>query len=440
MCFRHHISNGEKHSDDTANSSSYHHAYSGYPNTYNYQNHCPDNLVYVVPSDISESNGEPMTKNAGSRWREDETEALVEIWRDKICQTRWWKQSKGVRVNKEMWEEIAQILAERDVFRTPSQCQIRMKNLLQFYRQTVDNRQSEKSMEDLPEYFDIVDRIMSKRDGNFSSLIDDKSGSEDTGEIAENSCDKERKRSYTETKESESGDISVSNKVNIKAETERQNEDPRTHITGEKVRTGDVRHNTFHAYNPGNVIPTYIPTEGFMQSYWNSHKNCCNGEPVNKKSCLGSERERLPRFQEREHLPRFQEINPRYIPMRQNVIRNRFMEAKQNHVCTEACATSACYKSALQHSMHPASKHYSPETDLNSSSLRFIQELLNLQYRQMENFLEIEKKRLEIEEKRLQESRESDDRHSAFLMEAVKILAESFRKVESKEHTQPKSS
>lgn len=80
-----------------------------------------------------------MTKNAGSRWREDETEALVEIWRDKICQTRWWKQSKGVRVNKEMWEEIAQILAERDVFRTPSQCQIRMKNLLQFYRQTVDN-------------------------------------------------------------------------------------------------------------------------------------------------------------------------------------------------------------------------------------------------------------------------------------------------------------
>ena len=115
--------------------------YPCYSSPYQYPRNCHENLVYVIPSDSNEpsngmnggNNNEPVTKNAGSRWREDETEALVEIWRNKICQTRWWKQSKGVRVNKEMWEEIATLLADREVYRTPAQCQIRMKNLLQFY-------------------------------------------------------------------------------------------------------------------------------------------------------------------------------------------------------------------------------------------------------------------------------------------------------------------
>ena len=65
-----------------------HLVYSHYPaDMFTYPNNCHDSLVYVMPSDSNETlNGETMTKNTGSRWREDETEALVEIWRDKICQ------------------------------------------------------------------------------------------------------------------------------------------------------------------------------------------------------------------------------------------------------------------------------------------------------------------------------------------------------------------
>lgn len=124
-----------------------------------------DNMVYVLPSDSKSSmrQMEILPKSAGSRWREEETMALVEIWRDKICQTRWWKQNKCVRVNKEMWDEIANMLMDKGIYRTASQCQIRMKNLLQYFRQLVDHRRTEKSRDELPHYFEIVNNIMNGR-------------------------------------------------------------------------------------------------------------------------------------------------------------------------------------------------------------------------------------------------------------------------------------
>ena len=64
--------------------------------------------------------------------------------------------------------------------------------------------------------------------------------------------------------------------------------------------------------------------------------------------------------------------------------------------------------------------------------LVFNQDLLQLQYKQMKTLLEIEKKRLVIEEDRLREEKEANNRTSAFLLEAVKILAETFRKEGSK--------
>jgi len=60
--------------------------------------------------------------------------------------------------------------------------------------------------------------------------------------------------------------------------------------------------------------------------------------------------------------------------------------------------------------------------------LMFNQDLLQLQYKQVQTLVEIEKRRLEIEEGRMREEKDANNRTSAFLLEAVKILAETFRK------------
>ena len=452
------------HSRKRDDSSSNHIGFNRYPNMYGYPYNCHDNLVYVMPSDSAESsNEEPVTKNAGSRWREDETETLVEIWRNKICQTRWWKQSKGVRVNKEMWEEIAQLLAERDVYRTPSQCQIRMKNLLQFYRQTIDRRRTEKSWDDLPEYFEIVDRIMTRREG-----IDEKDSkhennglyADEMNDSSDANNDKEQKSSLVVPSDavvSEGGEIggrtsgSASESGEQKAiinKSEDQRKYPAMNNKPIKLEMSSSSYPNLHRNYllPGAsaLIPNYYNQENFVQPIWSEHGTCCDGPPM-KRQC----------FSNKEYVPSHSEFgasSQNRTSANQTFARstNEFNDidhvngphANGPRVLSENCRLQSCSHTQCRGGLQPPPQQRYPSVkslaslpnkpDSCASSYQVLQEFMHVHYKQMERLVDIENKRLDVEERRLQEEREASNRNTAFLMEAVKIIAETFRKVDAK--------
>lgn len=410
-----------------------------YPPTFP-SNNCHENLVYVMPSDSVESAAEePITKNAGSRWREDETEALVDIWRDKICQTRWWKQSKGVRVNKEMWEDIAQLLAEREVFRTASQCQIRMKNLLQYYRQTIDNKRAEKSWEELPEYFDIVDNIMSRREAN-GSLSD------------ENSVDESENRSRglqhhpypmenEQTQMNEAIEESTSavahkedkNKATVEDAIARENR-KRPHdnvatpnVTVPATRYGPYYHNYLRQVTPQYHGNCYTNKDGYTQPHWGVSRNqCCDMATPNKQACNGTDMYShiMPIDSTIKQRNQTYPLKP-YLDSRPNNFDSTGYHTQGN--CSTHCTPNNTKNE--YHYGNTNDQHTQQKTKTNPaiSVVEIMQEFMQLQYKQMENLLEVEKKRLEIEERRLQEEKDVGNRNAAFLMEAVKILAQTFR-------------
>lgn len=440
---------------EDASTSIGHLVYSHYPDMFTYQNSCHDSLVYVMPSDSTDSiNGDALTKNTGSRWREDETEALVEIWRDKICQTRWWKQSKGVRVNKEMWEEISQLLAEREVYRTASQCQIRMKNLLQFYRQAVDNRRSEKSWDDLPEYFDIVDRIMTRREGNASTNEDEKiqrvttSGlqDEESNQTHELNVENENANSSStapssdrKSSEDPSSGSTPPAKKRPKNESENNKEEskkfPVTSTTSNTNENGFIptRYSTAVRGLAPSTIPSYLTHD---QTRWRHSKSICCEAPGSKRFCFGNEKDTI------RHLPEFP-INPSFISTKSYVRPlNQYIDSKQahpSHTCTE---TESCHAQGCSHRSNLPKRTLYSATNLgtlnneipgqNNTTFRYIQDVMHLQFKQMETIIDIEKQRLDIEKQRLRDEQEAGNRNTAFLMEAVRILAESFRKTDSK--------
>jgi len=433
-------------------------------------NNCHDSLVYVMPSDSQEVlNGETMTKNTGSRWREDETEALVEIWRDKICQTRWWKQSKGVRVNKEMWEEISQLLAEREVYRTASQCQIRMKNLLQFYRQAVDSRRSEKSWEDLPEYFDIVDRIMTRREGNTTNGDDVKPGSrggappeipeEEVGETndvnveidnaaaaAVSTPDVKPINEVVEAASPSKKRAKFESETNLKGDEKRSkySSPPASCRSLENGFTNPPRYSTSGVRPHVPVVSTVMPAAYYPrdQARWRQNSNmCCDTNGNSKRFCFGNEKDTV------RHLPDYpishnnnnnnnnyasskpyiQHPNNQYAP---NTPDTTPPTPGGGHVCAanEPCHVAGCAhaRSTGKRTMYNGAAVEGAEGAI-SGSLQYVQELMTLQCKQMEKFVEIEEKRLAVEERRMREAEEQGQRNTAFIMEAVRILAENFR-------------
>ena len=517
--------------------------YPCYSSPYQYPRNCHENLVYVIPSDSNEpsngmgggNNNEPVTKNAGSRWREDETEALVEIWRNKICQTRWWKQSKGVRVNKEMWEEIATLLADREVYRTPAQCQIRMKNLLQFYRQAIDNRRSEKSWEDLPEYFDIVDQIMTRKDAGMTSnnlppsvssnmsegsnhqelsspppppslpslpankyhhVVDASSFEQETNKdhIKDNlSTSEERKPSTTTTPPPPVQTTTPSSSSGIRNNKRHLSNHSDDEYNGGGVAVEMDHHNKFYphmshhhhhqqqqpprkiqAYTMKNEynnspIPSYannyhhqIPSPYHVNRIHRESSSTCNGG-----SCCSSKPNmfysRKMGLKEKHLVPK--EIHSEF-PLTQSVPIVEQNGMMKNHLHNIASNPSnedstknenqkqrPCnYYTTSPQGHHdsvpppnPASHHHHHNMQVyrgsgggsanealhknsSPSHLVFNENLLQLQYKQMETLIEIEKKRLEIEEGRMREEKEAISRTSAYLLEAVKILAETFQK------------
>jgi len=472
---------------DEASTSNPQSPYKCYTGGYQYPRNCHENLVYVMPSDSNESNsgggnassgGEPVTKNAGSRWREDETEALVEIWRDKICQTRWWKQSKGVRVNKEMWEEIAQLLAEREVFRTPAQCQIRMKNLLQFYRQTVDSRRPEKSWDDLPEYFDIVDRIMTRKDTGLS-------GETAVGSTITNTQVNENKRyNYSQspdnlqqhhhgdrTSEGDERDNQLSektehsgrkssNKRKLKSQevplTEGDEYDGLMHYSPEPTSS-----NCHGPVFPPRKVPTYMKGEFISNhhlpanlplypTFVNPHRescpgSCCAKSPYSKKPCKERDLKESSSGDTATSLHLVPPHEREYVlhqPPPVTAVSNLPNESQQKD---EPRSSHACNYYAIQQvpsqqvryrhnftAQYRAGQSVVPTENgllkVLQPHLMFNQDLLQLQYKQVQTLVEIEKRRLEIEEGRMREEKDANNRTSAFLLEAVKILAETFRK------------
>ena len=514
-------------------------SYPCYSAPYQYPRNYHENLVYVIPSDSNEptsnsgsgnvTNGvgtnEPVTKNAGSRWREDETEALVEIWRDKICQTRWWKQSKGVRVNKEMWEEIASLLAEREVFRTPAQCQIRMKNLLQFYRQTIDSRRSEKSWEDLPEYFDIVDKIMTRKDatGTPSSIAG--SGSSNISDVPNLQDMSPPSTKYHSTEKTMTMFDDPANKDHLvdNAGTEERKTTKKRKLSAasddEYNGHTEAEHNNKQFYPSPNsssvnhrqlpprklqscaaVKSEYSPIQGLYPKHQirspytpsnaqhRIHReqpcngNCCSSKP----SITFSRKIKEKELTKENHPSEF----PHQIPSVHPPVEHYGMMSGSSHIMSLPNETTAKENKQQKHpaacnyyttgpgdhQTHPnfqppqpppqqpqnhrhnnyiqlyrggntreavhnkpmqqaSSPHQLPQT---TSHMIFNQDLLQLQYKQMKTLIEIEKRRLEIEESRMKEEKEANSRTSAYLLEAVKILAETFRKDNNNNNTASK--
>lgn len=427
------------HSREDGSSSNVSHPFSSYPTSQGYPNGGHENLVYVMPSDSVESpTEEPVTKNAGSRWREDETEALVEIWRDKICQTRWWKQSKGVRVNKEMWEEIAQLLAERDVFRTPNQCQIRMKNLLQYYRQTIDNKRAEKSWDELPEYFDIVDKIMSRREGNGS--LSDENGYEENENRStvlhhhphpnENgthkNCTSETEKNQVKTNESQT--VEQNEPQSLRESRKRSNNSIQVSSNSPPRHFSHVYNNYFRPVQP-QMQNACFKKEGFTQPQWISQPQCCEA-PNPKRPCTNTDYQSTLHHFESTARRNHAVLRPskQYYDFRSS--ENQGIVPSET--CTTRCNSLMTRGDFYQQSHMRKSQECCRDGTETQSAITLMQEFMQLQHKQMENLLEIEKKRLEIEERRLQEEKDSGNRNAAFLMEAVKILAETFRNSEAK--------
>ena len=476
--------------------------YPCYSAPYKYPRNCHENLVYVIPSDSNEPNNglsnnssEPVTKNAGSRWREDETEALVEIWRNKICQTRWWKQSKGVRVNKEMWEEIASLLADREVYRTPAQCQIRMKNLLQFYRQTIDSRRSEKSWEDLPEYFDIVDRIMTRKDtgvtshnlpSSVSSNISEGSNLQEMSppppqssniyhmvdkaifeqefnkdRLNENAIDEQKPTAtITTTTTSNKRQLSMhsDDEYNGYAEMDLgkpfypspSNSIPH-HQPPRKIQPHALKNkysSSLPSYSNHQVHPFSYPTPRLHRES-SCNGSCCSSKPeISYSRKMGMKEKEL--VTEESH----SEFSTLTVPPVEQcgMMNNSHIASLPNEVVAKdegqkqhpynRYTTPTGYQAQpnppplIHHHRHDYMQLYrgggcaseALHKNIPSSHLVFNQDLLQLQYKQMKTLIEIEKKRLKIEEGRMREEKEANSRTSIYLLEAVKILAETFRK------------
>ena len=454
----------------------------------------PDSLVYVLPSDSKEAsaNSEQTPKTAGSRWREEETMALVEIWRDKICQTRWWKQNKCVRVNKEMWDEIAAVLMERGIYRTPSQCQIRMKNLLQYFRQIIDHRRSEKQREELPEYFEIVNNIMNGRqDGDMKKrkYFDDDDLESKMGLLGQVSHKMENGNAshVTSPDEKNAGD------ENQEKECSGQSSAPNSEVNGRRPSSSsppmtnggspppDDSSNPPSSSSQGFTHPPYpgiglsghpnaqvfeggirypapqrftIPTRlcmpppshqpqppigGAFQDLslstlgrCSGHGLCC-GEPPLKRHCL----ENACSFKPPNVKSNF---SSEYARACRSATAGCSQPPSgfQSHVphyppsSTAFESTNASQQAALTNG--GAHNHRSIAPVQQEDWAQTLKDFMLHQQKQMDALLEIEKKRLEIEEKRWKMKEESDSRNGAFLMEAVRILAEAYKKNGIKEN------
>ena len=319
-------------------------------------------FVYVLPHQMAQEQNanNSNTPRSNGRWRDDETQMLVDLWKERITSGRCRKGNKNVRVHKEMWDEISRNLLNANIHRTASQCQIRMKNLIQYYRQVKD----QTSPEELPTYFQAVGHVFGTK-GNISPPhlmdthhsvsydpeVDDMSGYMiDEPQATAVAVPIQDQRSPTQTQRNP-----------------QQNQITPTHTQRNPIHTQrNQPHSTSHLQSQP---PVPIATTPFSRPTLSSATMVPLPSPPSRTSD----------------------------------------DHERGSLYLDGPARKKRYTSRDKHNAED-------ETGL-------LRDFVQLQQKQLDYFHEIEQRRLQLEERRLILEEESDKRQEALLMEMLKMLA-----------------
>lgn len=93
------------------------------------------NQTLVFPATVV-SAAQWMPENSKQIWTDEETEALLNIWRSGDVQ----QMLKGSAMNKHIYLQVSELLVGQGFLRTPEQCQNRIKRLKANFRQFLEGR------------------------------------------------------------------------------------------------------------------------------------------------------------------------------------------------------------------------------------------------------------------------------------------------------------
>lgn len=86
------------------------------------------------------SSAQWLPENSKQIWTDGETEALLNIWSSGDIQ----QMLKGSAINKQIYSQVSELMANQGFLRTPEQCQNRIKRLKANFRQFLEGRKGER--------------------------------------------------------------------------------------------------------------------------------------------------------------------------------------------------------------------------------------------------------------------------------------------------------